>query len=222
MGRQWYYDGRLDKKMNTFTDFIACAEHAIAQGYTNADRLVSYGGSAGGLLVGATANLRPDLFAGVVASVPFVDALNTMLDPTLPLTTFEYTEWGNPTTDPTAFAYIRSYAPYENVRDAAYPAFFVRAGLNDPRVGYWEPAKWVQKLREHTTSGRPIILRTEMGAGHQGPSGRYNAWETAAETYAAMVDMVEAVCHVNELHPSRTSPAATAGNTVTDDGGLDL
>jgi oligopeptidase B len=188
MGRRWYEEGRLEHKRNTFTDFVACADHLVAEGFTSAERLAARGGSAGGLLVGAVANLRPELFRAIVAEVPFVDVLTTIQDETLPLTVNEWEEWGNPVTDPAAYAEIRSYSPYDNVRPAPYPAMLVTAGLNDPRVSYWEPAKWVQALRAATTSGRPILLKTEMGAGHQGPSGRYDAWRDEAFVYAFVLD----------------------------------
>jgi len=183
MGRAWYEAGRLEHKTNTFTDFVACAEHLIALGYTSAARLVARGGSAGGLLVGAVANLRPDLFAGIVAEVPFVDVVTTMLDPTLPLTVTEREEWGDPR-EAEAYARMKAYSPYDNVRAVDYPALYVTTGLNDPRVQYWEPAKWVAKLREVSTSDKPLYLRTEMGAGHGGPSGRYDAWRDEATVLA--------------------------------------
>lgn len=186
-GRSWYEDGKLERKPNTFTDFIAAAEHLIDTGWTATAKLAIQGGSAGGLLMGAVTNLRPDLFAAVVADVPFVDALNTMLDDTLPLTVTEYEEWGNPNERP-VFDRMLSYSPYDNVQAADYPHFFVTAGLNDPRVGYWEPAKWVQKLRAHTTSDRPILLRTHLGAGHGGLSGRYGQLEDVAWRFAFVVD----------------------------------
>lgn len=186
LGRLWYENGKFLKKKNTFTDFIACAEHLIAEGFTTPQTLIARGGSAGGLLMGAITNLRPDLFAGIVAEVPFVDSLTTMLDPSLPLTVHEYEEWGNPQ-DSEYYEYMKSYAPYENIVDAAYPSMLVTAGLNDPRVSYWEPAKWVQRLREHNTGNNEIILKTEMGAGHMGPSGRYDAWKDEAFVYAWML-----------------------------------
>src|SRR4029077_7532069 len=158
------------------TDFIACAEHLIAAGYTAPDRLVIRGGSAGGLLMGAVTNMRPDLFAGVVAEVPFVDCLTTMMDETLPLTVTEWEEWGNPEADPETYAYMKSYSPYDNVARRPYPALYVSGGLNDPRVGFWEPAKWVAGLRDRRTDEGLVVLRTEMGAGHAGPTGRYEAW----------------------------------------------
>ena len=183
MGRRWYENGKLLHKMNTFTDFIACAEHLIAQRYTAPDRLTIAGGSAGGLLMGAVMNLRPDLFHAVVAHVPFVDVINTMLDDTLPLTIAEYEEWGNPN-DRAFYDYMRTYSPYDNVRATAYPNVLVTAGLNDPRVSYWEPAKWVAKLRHAKTDENTIVLRTNMGAGHGGPSGRYAKLKEKAFEYA--------------------------------------
>ena len=187
MGRGWYEDGRLEHKANTFTDFIACAEHLIANGYTSPARLAARGGSAGGLLMGAITNLRPDLFAAVVAEVPFVDVVTTMLDPSLPLTVTEWDEWGDPR-EPDAYARMKAYSPYDNVRAVDYPALLVTTGLNDPRVQYWEPAKWVAKLRDRSTSGKPIYLRTEMDAGHGGPSGRYDAWLDEANVLAFVCD----------------------------------
>ncbi len=187
MGRAWYEAGRLEHKMNTFTDFIACAEHLVAGHFTSSDRLAARGGSAGGLLMGAVANLRPDLFAAIVAEVPFVDVVTTMLDPSLPLTVTEWEEWGDPR-EPAAYARMKTYSPYDNVHAADYPALLVTTGLNDPRVQYWEPAKWVAKLRTESTSGRPILLRTEMGAGHGGPSGRYDAWKDEAIVLSFVCD----------------------------------
>jgi oligopeptidase B len=188
MGRPWYDDGKLLHKRNTFTDFIAAAEHLVAERFTSADRLVARGASAGGLLMGAITNLRPDLFAAVVAEVPFVDCLTTILDETLPLTVTEWEEWGNPVADESVYDYMATYSPYDNVTEQAYPMILATGGLNDPRVSYWEPTKWVQKLRAATTSGRPIYLKTEMGAGHQGPSGRYDAWKDEAFVFAFMLD----------------------------------
>jgi oligopeptidase B len=187
MGRAWYEAGRLEHKMNTFTDFIACAEHLVDKAYTSPAGLAARGGSAGGLMMGAVANLRPDLFAAIVAEVPFVDVVTTMLDPSLPLTITEWEEWGDPR-EPDAYARMKEYSPYDNVHDAAYPSMLVTTGLNDPRVQYWEPAKWVAKLRERTTSGRPVYLRTEMGAGHGGPSGRYDAWKDEAIVLSFVCD----------------------------------
>jgi oligopeptidase B len=189
LGRAWYEDGKLAHKANTFTDFIACADALVANGYTSSGRIVARGGSAGGLLMGAIANLRPELFAAIVAEVPFVDIVTTMLDPDLPLTITEWEEWGDPR-EPDAYARMKAYSPYDNVDARAYPAMFVTTGLNDPRVQYWEPAKWVAKLREDTTSDRPILLRTEMGAGHSGPSGRYDAWRDEAAVLAFVCSAV--------------------------------
>lgn len=191
MGRGWYLAGKFDHKPNSFADFVAVADHLVASGVTTNDRLALEGGSAGGLLMGAVVNARPDLAAAVVAAVPFVDVLSTMSDPTLPLTVGEYEEWGNPLEE-AWFKVIRAYSPYDNVTDAAYPAMLVTAGLTDPRVGYWEPAKWVARLRDHTTSDRPILLKTELGAGHGGPSGRYRAWEERAFELAFVLDRLGA------------------------------
>ncbi len=183
MGRNWYEEGKLGRKKNTFLDFIAAAECLVDSGHTLPDRLAIAGGSAGGLLMGAVTNMRPDLFRAVVAHVPFVDVVNTMLDETLPLTVTEYEEWGNPN-EPEAYRYIRSYAPYENVQDGAFPNILVTAGLNDPRVPFWEPAKWVAKLREANSGKACILLKTNMGAGHGGPSGRYEKLKEKAFEYA--------------------------------------
>jgi oligopeptidase B len=188
MGRRWYLDGKLLHKRNTFTDFIAAAEHLVVEGWTTPAQLAIRGGSAGGLLMGAVVNERPDLFGAVLAEVPFVDALNTILDPTLPLTVTEWEEWGNPIESPEVYAYMKSYAPYENVEAKGYPAMLVTAGLNDPRVSYWEPAKFVAKLRATKTDANPLLLKTEMGAGHMGPSGRYDAWREEAMVLAFVLD----------------------------------
>jgi oligopeptidase B len=179
MGREWYEEGKFLSKRNTFHDFIACADELIVQGYTTSRRLAIRGRSAGGLLIGAVLNERPDLYACAVAQVPFVDALTTMLDDKLPLTVNEYEEWGNPK-DPEFYSYMKSYSPYDNVRPAEYPAVLAMAGLNDPRVSYWEPAKWVAKLRKMNRGKRPILLKVQMGAGHSGPSGRYESWREEA------------------------------------------
>jgi oligopeptidase B len=188
LGRSWYEHGKLLEKRNTFTDFVAAAEHLVAEGWSSPARLAVRGGSAGGLLVGAVANMRPDLFAAVVAEVPFVDALNTILDPSLPLTVTEWEEWGNPVESAEVYRYMQSYAPYENVAAVDHPAMLVTAGLNDPRVSYWEPAKWVARLRATGTGTRPVLLKTEMGAGHRGPSGRYDAWRDEALVFAFVLD----------------------------------
>jgi oligopeptidase B len=189
MGREWYEDGKFLTKTNTFDDFIACAVELIDQGYTSARHLAIRGRSAGGLLIGAVLNARPDLFACAVAQVPFVDALTTMLDESIPLTVNEYEEWGDPN-DPEFYDYMKSYSPYDNVRRVAYPAVLVTAGLNDPRVPYWEPAKWVAKLRSTTLSSRPILLKTDLESGHSGPSGRYESWREEAFVSAFVVDQL--------------------------------
>ncbi len=180
LGRRWYEDGKLMRKVNTFTDFIACAEHLSRAGWTSPARLVARGGSAGGLLMGAVANMAPDAFAGIVAQVPFVDALNSMLDPSLPLTVTEWEEWGDPLHDPAAYAYMKSYSPYENVAAGRrYPPILAITSLNDTRVLYHEAAKWIARLQA-VGSGGPFLLRTEMTAGHAGRSGRYDAWREEA------------------------------------------
>jgi oligopeptidase B len=187
VSRYWYEDGKLTRKKNSFTDFIACAEHLIAGGYTSPGRLAAMGGSAGGLLMGAVLNLRPDLFRAVIAKVPFVDVINTMLDATIPLTTEEYDEWGNPQTKK-FYDYMKSYSPYDNVAAKPYPNLLVTAGLNDPRVGYWEPAKWVARLRALKTGNGLLLLKTNMGAGHGGASGRYDRMKETAFDYAFLID----------------------------------
>ncbi|MEO8052036.1 MAG: S9 family peptidase [Acidobacteriota bacterium] len=189
LGKPWHETGRLLKKKNTFTDFIACAERLIAEKYTSPARLGIMGRSAGGLLMAGVVNLRPDLFAAVVAGVPFVDSLNTALDATLPLTVGEYEEFGNPG-EKEYYDYMKSYAPYENVTQQVYPAIFVTAGLNDPRVSYWEPAKWVAKLRAANTGDRPLLLRTNLGSGHFGASGRYEYLKETAIEYAFLLDVL--------------------------------
>lgn len=187
MGEGWRKDGKLLKKKNTFTDFIACAEHLIATGYTSSDKLAIMGGSAGGLLMGAVTNMAPALFKAVIAHVPFVDVINTMLDSSIPLTVIEYDEWGNPN-DPAYFDYMFSYSPYNQVEAKAYPHLLVTAGLNDPRVQYWEPAKWTAKLREMKTDDNRLLLKTNMGAGHSGESGRFDRLKELALEYAFILD----------------------------------
>jgi oligopeptidase B len=196
MGRRWYEEGKFLAKPNTFTDFIACARALVAAGTTTPDRLVARGGSAGGLLMGAVANLAPDLFRAIVAEVPFVDCLTTILDETLPLTVLEWEEWGNPVEDPEIYAVMKSYSPYDNVRSVDEqgrplrdPDILATAGLSDPRVGFWEPAKWAAKLRAANPDNR-VLLKTELGAGHGGPSGRYDAWRDEAFVYAFILDAV--------------------------------
>jgi oligopeptidase B len=183
LGRNWYLDGKLLAKPNTFDDMIACGEHLIATGIVDPDRLAIRGGSAGGLLVAACMTKRPDLFASVVAEVPFVDVVSTMSDPTLPLTVTEWEEWGDPRTEPYASCML-GYSPYDNTVAADYPAIYATAGLNDPRVSVHEPAKWIALLRDVSTGSAPIVLRTELGAGHGGPTGRYEAWRDEARTLA--------------------------------------
>jgi oligopeptidase B len=186
LGEEWREQGRMMQKMNTFTDFIDCAEFLVKRRYTSKDRLVIQGGSAGGLLVGAVTNMRPDLFKAVVAQVPFVDVMNTMLDASLPLTTSEYIEWGNPNEKP-AFDYMLKYSPYDNVKPQAYPAMLVQVSLNDSQVPYWEGTKLVAKLRATKTDDNPLILKANLGAGHGGASGRYDALHETAFTYAFML-----------------------------------
>ena len=224
MGRRWYEDGKLLSKRNTFTDFVACAKHLVREKWTSTQRLIARGGSAGGLLMGAVANLAPDAFHGVVADVPFVDALNTILDPTLPLTVIEWEEWGNPLESPEVYAYMKSYSPYENVEPKQYPAILATTSLNDTRVYYHEPAKWIARLRA-TATGGDFLLKTEMEAGHGGRSGRYDAWREEAFTLAWIIatatgsDAVEAdASDAGPTTAATTSPAsaldATTGGTT--------
>jgi len=187
MGRQWYEDGKFLNKKNTFTDFIACGEHLIAQGWTAAEHLAILGGSAGGLLMGVVMNLRPDLCKAVVAHVPFVDVVTTILDDHLPLSVIEREEWGDPN-DLTFYDYMKSYSPYDNVEAKAYPNVLITAGLNDSRVAYWEPAKWTAKLRSLKTDDNRLLLKTNMGAGHGGASGRYDSLRETAFEYAFLFD----------------------------------
>ncbi|WAA08907.1 S9 family peptidase [Fervidibacillus albus] len=187
MGRSWYEDGKMQRKRNTFTDFISAAKYLIEQNYTTPEKMAAAGGSAGGLLVGAVANMAGDLFQVIDAEVPFVDVVTTMLDETIPLTTLEWDEWGNPR-KPEDYFYMKSYSPYDNVETKDYPHLFVTAGINDPRVGYWEPAKWVAKLRALKTDQNTIVLKTNMGAGHMGSSGRLNQLREAAEKYSFILD----------------------------------
>jgi oligopeptidase B len=202
LGRRWYDQGKLLAKKNTFTDFVAAARHLVKTAWTAADRLVARGGSAGGLLVGAAVNLAPDAFGGIVAQVPFVDALTTILDPSMPLTVTEWEEWGNPLADPEVYAYMKSYSPYENVGAGPYPPILAVTSLNDTRVSYHEPAKWVARLRD-LSPGTPVLLKTEMGAGHGGPSGRYDAWREEAFVLAWILDRVGA---------AETAPGAAWAN----------
>jgi oligopeptidase B len=190
MGRHWYDQGKMLHKANTFTDFVACARHLAETGWTSPDRIVAEGGSAGGLLVGAVANLAPEAFAGILADVPFVDPLTTILDPSLPLTVVEWEEWGNPLEDPAVYAYMKAYSPYENVEAKRYPAILAETSLHDTRVFYVEPAKWVAKLRAVALNPEDVLLKTEMSAGHGGVSGRYNAWRDRAFSYAWVLDVL--------------------------------
>ena len=189
MGRKWYDDGKLMNKVNTFTDFIDVTDHLVSQGYAAPDRVAAYGGSAGGLLVGAVANMAPDKYRVILSQVPFVDVVTTMLDRSIPLTTNEYDEWGNPET-PEAYRYMLTYSPYDNLEEKAYPAMFVGTGLWDSQVQYWEPAKYVARLRTLNTSEYPVVFRTNMDAGHGGKSGRFRRYEELSEMYAFLLDQL--------------------------------
>lgn len=188
LGRKWYNDGKLLKKKNTFTDFIDCTKHLIQENYSSPEHMYASGGSAGGLLMGAVANMAPQLYKGIIASVPFVDVVTTMLDETIPLTTGEYDEWGNPN-DPEYYFYMKSYSPYDNVTSQDYPNILVTTGLHDSQVQYWEPAKWVAKLRELKTDSNKLLFHTNMEAGHGGASGRFEALREVAEEYAFLLDL---------------------------------
>jgi len=205
MGRAWYERGKFLEKKNTFTDFIACAEKLIEAGFTAPEHLAINGGSAGGLLMGAVVNMRPELFGVVVADVPFVDVLNTMLDPTLPLTVIEYDEWGNPN-EPKFYRYIKSYSPYDNVAAQAYPTMLMTAGLNDPRVSYWEPAKFVARLRATKTDSNELLLKTQMSAGHFGASGRYEVLKEVAFDYAFVLTRLGVEKEHTPRAPGRAVP----------------
>jgi oligopeptidase B len=189
LGRAWYEDGKLLNKKNTFTDFIDVAEYLIEEGYTSPDLLFARGGSAGGLLMGAVANMRPDLWRGIVAHVPFVDVVTTMLDESIPLTTFEYDEWGDPN-EREYYDYMLSYSPYDHVEAKKYPSMMVTTALHDSQVQFWEPAKWVAKLRALKTDDNAILLKTNMDAGHGGASGRYKRYEELALEYAFVLDQL--------------------------------
>jgi oligopeptidase B len=188
LGRPWYEDGKLFNKKNTFTDFIDVSNHLIEKKYTSSEHLYAMGGSAGGLLMGAIINMEPELYHGVIAAVPFVDVVTTMLDDTIPLTTGEYDEWGNPN-DKAYYDYIKSYSPYDNVEAKEYPHMYVSTGLHDSQVQYWEPAKWVAKLREYKTGENLLFLDTNMDAGHGGASGRFEALKETAKEYAFILDL---------------------------------
>ncbi|MBF4994037.1 S9 family peptidase [Arthrobacter gandavensis] len=206
MGRAWYDQGKKLNKKNTFTDFVAATDHMAASGWVDPARIAAMGGSAGGLLMGAVANLAPEKYRAIVAQVPFVDALTTILDPNLPLSALEWEEWGNPITDPAAYRYMSEYSPYENVRAVDYPRIAAVTSFNDTRVLYVEPAKWVAKLRETTTGSEPVVLKIEMDGGHGGASGRYEAWKDRAWDYAFVLAALDA----RDLLPGISSPAATA------------
>jgi len=188
LGRQWYDNGKLLKKKNTFTDFIDCSRFLIGQKYTSAEHLYAEGGSAGGLLMGAVANMAPELYHGIIAQVPFVDVVTTMLDDTIPLTTGEYDEWGNPNVKK-YYDYMLSYSPYDNVKKQNYPNMYVSTGLHDSQVQYWEPAKWVAKLRNMKTDDSVLFLDTNMEAGHGGASGRFEAIKELAKEYSFLLDL---------------------------------
>jgi len=188
LGRAWYEDGKLFKKKNTFTDFVDCSRFLIDQGYTSPEHIYAMGGSAGGLLMGVVVNIAPKLYNGVVAAVPFVDVVTTMLDDSIPLTTGEYDEWGNPN-EKEYYEYMKSYSPYDNVVSQEYPNMLVTTGLNDSQVQYWEPAKWVAKLRELKTNMNLLLLHTNMETGHGGASGRFEALKEVAEEYAFLLDL---------------------------------
>ena len=195
MGRSWYEMGRLAQKPTTFSDFVAVAHYLIDEGWTTPAQLAARGGSAGGLLMGAVMNLAPELFHAVVAEVPFVDVVTTMLDESLPLTAGEWEEWGDPDASATSYRTMKSYSPYDNVRESndgkpvAYPHLYASGGLNDSRVGFWEPAKWVLRLRDANPDNQ-AVLKTEMGAGHGGPSGRYDAWRDEAQVLAWVLNEI--------------------------------
>ena len=204
MGRHWYDDGKLLHKQHTFSDFIACARHLVATGWTTADRLIAEGGSAGGLLMGAIANQAPECFGGIATAVPFVDPLTSMLDATLPLTVTEYDEWGDPASDPEVYDCIAGYAPYDNVAALDYPPILAETSLNDTRVLYVEPAKWVARLRA-TAPDADVLLRTEMSAGHGGVSGRYKSWHDRAFSLAWILDRMGLAAPIRGV-TSRPSP----------------
>ena len=188
MGRQWYDDGKMLKKKNTFYDFIDAGQFLVDNKYAADDKLFCLGGSAGGLLVGAVINMAPELWAGAIAAVPFVDVITTMLDETIPLTTGEYDEWGNPN-EKIYYDYIKSYSPYDNIEKKSYPNLLVTTGYHDSQVQYWEPAKWVAKLRDYKTDDNLLLLHTEMGAGHGGKSGRFERYKETALEYAFLIDL---------------------------------
>jgi oligopeptidase B len=188
-GFAWYKQGKAEHKVNTFTDFIAVRDHLVNLSIVDGSKIVAQGGSAGGMLMGAVANMAPEKFAGIIAQVPFVDVLNTMLDDTLPLTPPEWPEWGNPIEDEEAFHRIKAYSPYDAVSAQDYPAIFALAGLTDPRVTYWEPAKWVARLRELSTGDALLLLKTNMDAGHGGAAGRFDRLDEIGEVFAFAIEV---------------------------------
>ena len=205
LGERWKQAGKMRQKPNTFSDYLACARHLCALNLSEPGKIVAEGGSAGGMLMGAAANLAPDLFGAIIAEVPFVDVLNTICDETLPLTPAEWQEWGDPLRDRAVFDLIRSYSPYDNVRAQSYPPMLIEAGLTDPRVTYWEPAKWAQKLRECMTGGGPILLKTNMEAGHAGAAGRFDELEEVAWRYAFALEAVGHAPRLTAFGPARLS-----------------
>jgi len=188
MGRQWYEDGKMFKKINTFNDFIDCGKYLVDQKYTSQENMYAMGGSAGGLLMGAVINMAPELFNGIVAAVPFVDVMSTMLDDTIPLTTGEYDEWGNPN-NKDSYEYMLSYSPYDNIKKQGYPNMLITTGLHDSQVQYWEPAKWIAKLRDLKTGNNKLLMDTNMEAGHGGASGRFKQYRETALEYAFLLDL---------------------------------
>lgn len=192
MGRHWYEDGKLLKKENTFRDFIDCGKYLVENNYAHPDHLYAMGGSAGGLLMGAVVNKAPDLWAGIIAAVPFVDVVTTMLDESIPLTTGEYDEWGNPNVEE-YYYYIKSYSPYDNVTEQDYPPMLVTTGLHDSQVQYWEPAKWVAKLREKKTDDNPLLLYTNLATGHSGAAGRFERHRESARNFTFLLDLAERI-----------------------------
>jgi oligopeptidase B len=189
MGRSWYENGKLLNKKNTFSDFVSCTEYLHENGYSRPEKTFAIGGSAGGLLIGAVSNSHPHLYAGMIAEVPFVDVLTTMSDETIPLTTGEYDEWGDPSIEE-YYKYMLSYSPYDMIKSQAYPAMLITTGLNDSQVQYWEPAKWTAKLRDYNTGENPIYLYTNMDSGHTGYSGRYRIYKETALIYAFILDIL--------------------------------
>jgi oligopeptidase B len=190
MGREWYEDGKLLNKINTFTDFNDCAQYLVDENFTSTDRLFARGGSAGGLLMGAISNMRPDLYKGILAGVPFVDVVTTMLDATIPLTTFEWDEWGDPR-EKVYYDYMLSYSPYDQVKEMDYPNMLITTGFWDSQVQYWEPAKWIAKLRDMKSDNNMLVMKCNMDAGHGGASGRFERLKTTALEYSFMFNLMD-------------------------------